>query len=446
MKISPARTAAFDILLRVETERAFTSVLLPQYEEGLSAADRGLCHELVLGTLRRQIWLDRNIDKLTGDKKLDIEVRISIRLGVYQLKFLDKIPHYSAINESVNLTQRAKKTSAKGFVNAVLRRTTSENVSLTYADEAERISVETSHPRWLIEKWFNDLGADDANAIAMANNEGGGTAFRVIDYDDPALNTLLNAASPSSFVDGCYLLQKPARSKGAEGATGALTSCRLPQLAEKGTIYVQDEASQMTAQSIDVPDGGQFLDVCAAPGGKTGLIARNAGKHAKVLLAGDLYWPRVQFLRENLRKQRVEGVKVVQYDAEKSLPFADGSFDSVLVDAPCSGTGTIRRNPEIRYFLSSDDLPELASKQLRILGEASKLVKPGGSLVYSTCSLEREENEDACENFLAEHADFHSVQPQVNERFITERNFARTFPHRDGMDGFFIASFKRASS
>lgn len=426
MKISPARTAAFDILLRVENERAFTSVLLPAYEEKLAAPDRRLCHELVLGTLRRQIWLDRVIDNLARGKKLDVEVRIALRLGLYQLKFLDKVPSHAAINESVTLVQRARKTSAKGFVNAILRRQVKEPVDLRYPGETDRISVETSTPTWLVEEWMSDLGAEQAEAIAKANNEVGPTAFRLIDETDPENSKWLEASRPSAFVDGCYLLlQKPAAGNPA-------------------LIYFQDEASQMVAKSIDVPQGGRFLDVCAAPGGKTGLIAsRNAGSE---VFAGDLYWPRIEFLRENLRQQRAEAVDVTQYDAEKGLPFADSTFDAVLVDAPCSGTGTIRRNPEIRYFLRPDDVGALAAKQLGILTNASKLVMPGGTLTYSTCSLEREENEGVCQRFLAATTEFRVVRPKVDERFITHDGFARTFPHRDDMDGFFIASFRRSPS
>jgi 16S rRNA (cytosine967-C5)-methyltransferase len=164
---------------------------------------------------------------------------------------------------------------------------------------------------------------------------------------------------------------------------------------------------------------------------------------ATQFVAGDLHWNRVEFLRENCQRQGVKFVHIVQYDAEQSLPFADGAFDAVLVDAPCSGTGTIRHNPEIRYFLKPNDLTELQNKQLRILKNASKLVNQGGSLIYSTCSLEREENEVVCEAFLRDDPDFTLVNPDVPMRFLTEQGFARTFPQRDGMDGFFIASFAR---
>jgi len=429
MKISPARTAAFDILLRIETEKAYSSALLPIFEADLKEKDRGLCHELTLGTLRRQIYLDRLIDLLAKGKKLDVQVRIALRLALYQLNFLDKIPAYSAINESVNLVQRAKKKSAKGFVNAILRRASREEIELTFVDETEKISVETSHPQWLIEKWIGDLGIDTATAFAHANNERPNTAFRVIGDLSPTGQELIASARASLNANGCFLLDNHDQ--------------RLLDLVERGEIYIQDEASQMAAVAVDVPENCSFLDVCAAPGGKTGLIARRYDRAAQLIIAGDLHWPRVEYLRDNCRHQHADGVGIVQYDAEKSLPFADESFDSVLVDAPCSGTGTIRHNPELRYNVSPTDLAELPSKQLSILLNASKLVRPGETIVYSTCSVEREENEDVCERFLRASAEFEIVPSGIAGQFVTDDGFARTWPQRDGMDGFFVAAFQR---
>ena len=421
MKISPARTAAFDVLLRIENDRAFSSVLLPAFEEALSQADRALCHELVLGTLRRQIYLDRVINTVSGGKRLDTAVRIVVRLGLYQLLYLDRIPDHSAVNESVNLIQRAKKTSAKGFVNAILRRAARELPALSYADDLERLSVETSHPRWLLEKWIGEFGWEEAALIAEANNQVPAQAFRSIDGSPISVGSSI----PSKFVDGCFLL-----SRDSDAA----------QIIGSDDLYFQDEGSQMVAASVRVPAGGRFLDVCASPGGKTGFIASHTP--AGSVFAGDLYWPRVEMLRYNCRRQRVD-VQMIQYDAEKGLPFAVSSFESVFVDAPCSGTGTIRHNPEIRYFLQPTDFPILANKQRTILKNASKLVTHGGSLVYSTCSLESEENEQICGQFLDESGEFELVRPNIDQRFITPDRFGRTFPHRDGMDGFFIAEFRR---
>jgi|CXWL01.1.fsa_nt_gi 16S rRNA (cytosine967-C5)-methyltransferase len=426
MKVSPARKAAFDVLFRIESERAYSSALLPVVERDLSGADRGLCHELVLGTLRRQIYLDRVIDSFSGGKNIDIEVRIALRLALYQIYFLDRVPQYSAINESVNLVQAARKVSAKGFVNAILRRSTREKAVLKFVDDADRISVETSHPRWLIEKWIGDLGLAEAESLAGANNDNPHTAFRLLTELSNEGAEFVASARRSEQVKGCYIA--------ADGS-------RLFDLAERGEIYIQDEASQMVASLIELAENGKFLDVCAAPGGKTGLGVLN-NRHAGLMVAGELHRSRVGYLRENCRRQGADDVQIVQYDAEKGLPFAEQSFDFVLVDAPCSGTGTIRSNPEIRYHLNPDDLAELHSKQLTILTNASKLVKVGGSLAYSTCSLEREENEAVCMAFL-KTGQFESFVPNLAGRFITPDGYARTWPGRDGMDGFFIAQFGR---
>lgn len=427
MKISPARTAAFDILLRIETEKSFSSVLLLVFENELSAMDRGLCHEITLGTLRRQLYLDRIIDSLTGKKKLDIQVRIAMRIALYQIRFLDKIPAYSAINESVNLVERARKRSAKGFVNAILRRSLREETFLEFVDQIDELAITTSHPHWLIERWVASFGFDFASKLANANNGIPPAAFRVI-ASDSAVDLLVERARPSAVVPGCFLLQS--------------FDPEILQLSDSGNIYLQDEASQMVAASVEIPEKGRFLDVCAAPGGKTGLIAGRFQASSNLLAAGDLRWQRVLNLRENCAQQRVGFVSALQFDATFTLPFAEQSFDAVLVDAPCSGTGTIRHNPELRYFLSSADVCKLPLKQLSILTNASKLIAGDGTLVYSTCSLEREENEEVCVKFLLENPDFVQIRPNVDERFLTDDGFARTWPHMDGMDGFFIAAFK----
>jgi 16S rRNA (cytosine967-C5)-methyltransferase len=428
MKISPARVAAFEILQRIETERSFSSVLLPHYEEGLGSKDRGLCHELVLGVLRRQLYLDRLIEHFAGLRKVDTAIRTSLRLGMYQLLFLDKVPAYSAINESVNLVMRAKKTSAKGFVNAILRRVSEGTPTFEYKDDVERISIETSHPRWLIEKWTANFGAVEAGEIAAANNVIPRVSFRFTGSGDHPSGTDFEK---SEFVDGCWLAPS--------------IDENLRSLSDVGEIYFQDEASQLVAQTVERDFGRRFLDVCAAPGGKTTQIARGLRGPAveSMIVAGDLYRQRVHLLRATCQRQGVGHVNVVQYDAETALPFADASFDTVLVDSPCSGTGTIRHNPEIRYFITPESPMELSVKQLAILKSASKVVQPGGRLIYSTCSLQIEENEDVCRRFLAEAENFQLEIPRVPERFLNAEGFARTFPHRDAMDGFFIAEFRR---
>ena len=431
MKISPARTAAFDILIKIDLERAFSSILLPLFESKLDDPNRALCHELTLGVIRRQIYLDRVIEKFAGAKKLDAAVRVALRLGIYQLLFLDRIPTYSAVNESVELVGRARKTSAKGFVNAILRKVSRSTFKPKYLDEIDRIVVETSHPRWLIERWANEFGLVDARLIAEANNRPAALAFRMTARGVAVgLNRRVDWLE-CGLVDGCFTTER--------------ATPELLEMAEKGLIYFQDPGSQLVASAIRLEQGEWFLDVCAAPGSKTTNVASYSAANQTTIIAGDFHWKRVEHLRDNLRLQGINRADVVQYDAVDSLPFADETFDWVLVDAPCSGTGTLRRNPEIRYFLDPGDFPDCNSKQLTILKNASKVVKPGGRIIYSTCSLEREENELVCMQFANGCTGFKQVLPTVPEKFITTSGYARTLPHRDGLDGFFIAQFIRES-
>ena len=441
MKISPARLAAFEILLKIETEKAFSSVLLPFYEEKLLPKDRALCHALTLGTLRKQIYLDRIIERLTNKKaeNLDSAVLIILRTGLFQLLFLDKIPAHAAINEAVNLVQKAKKTSAKGLVNAVLRRAIREEIELEYADETDKTAVETSHPRWLIEKWERQFGTEDAKKLAFANNEMPELVFRLTGKSDENTIEILKKLgleiTESEIVPGAWKI------------SGSNEMLRL--YSADGKIYFQDEASQLVGQTVNLTKDESFLDVCAAPGSKATYVARQINgqrqqeSEAGFIVAGDYHEHRINILRLNCQSQGTDFIRIVRYDAGKNLPFADESFDAVLVDAPCSGTGTIRHNPEIRYFLRENDFSGLAEKQLRILKNASKVLKISGRLIYSTCSLEREENEVVAAMFLAENKEFEPVLPKISERYVTPEGYARTFPTRDNADGFFVAVFEK---
>ncbi len=432
MKISPARIAAFEILGKIEKEKSFSSALLPIYEEKLQIKDRALCHELTLGVLRRKLYLDQVIDSFTKGKKLDLAVRIALWLGIYQLKFLDKIPDYSAISESVNLVQFAKKTSAKGFVNAILRKISREKIELKFADEMEKVSVETSHPRWLIENWAKQFGFEKSANIAAANNQTPRLVFRLTGKSDENTLEILSKIGleiiESKVVPNAFRVSKPNEI--------------LFAFAEEGKIYFQEESSQLVGKTVNLSEKEKFLDVCCAPGSKLSQIAaENSGDN--LIVGGDLYEHRLCVVGETLEKTGAKNVNILACDALKFLPFENESFDVALVDAPCSGTGTIRHNPEIRYFLTENDFAELSAKQLEILVNASKIVKSGGRLIYSTCSLETEENEAVCEKFLIQMQNFKKITPKLPEEFLTGDNYARTFPDRDKMDGFFIAVFQK---
>ena len=438
-KISPARWAAYKILHQVEKEKAFTSILLPLYEEELSAEDRGLCHELTLGVLRNQLFLDRLVAHFTGKKleKLDLPVLLALRIGLYQIRFMTRIPARAAINESVELVKQERLVSAGGFVNAILRRAAREadvDPAEKITDEVEKLSVLTSHPRWLIERWIAEFGFDEAAKLTAANNKISRTSFRLNAIGDNGVLEELAASgvefSESALVRGCFIVSR--------------TNKALYEFAALGRIVLQDEASQMVARLADLAANESFLDVCAAPGNKTTQIINEARRNgvlsdAGFYAAGDIYPRRLETLRKNLRGAGIENVEIFEYDAEAALPFEPDMFDCILVDAPCSGTGTIRHNPEIRWSLRPDDILELAAKQKKILANAARVLKKGGRMIYSTCSLEVEENEQVMEAFLSENPGFEQVETNAPRELITGRGFVRTFPQRDNTDGFFAA-------
>ena len=443
--VSPARRAAFDILRRVEEEGAFAAPLLASAADELRAEDRALCHELVLGCLRRRLWLDRLAEQLSGREAASIDppVRRALRLGLYQLRFLSRVPQSAAVNESVNITHGAGPRGAANFVNAVLRRATREpgrDPAEGIKAPLERIAVETSHPFWLIGRWAHAFGAAEAEAFARANNEPAPTAFRVNELLTGAgavLTRLTEAGArltPSRVAPGAWRFE-------AEKGGGAIKLLRA--LADEGLIYQQDEASQLIAHVVGAEPGERVLDACAAPGGKTTHMAALAGDRAFVV-AGDTYEHRLRLVREASARHGLSGVRAVVHDVARELPFAEASFDRVLVDAPCTGTGTLRHNPEIRWRITHESVAELAGLQLRILSRSARAVCPGGRLVYSTCSVEPEENEHVIAAFLKRNSDFRrAALGSAGAAFATDSGAARTWPHRQGVDGFFVAALER---
>ena len=436
--VSPARLTAFEVLRRVG-EGAYASVLLASREDELSRLDRALCHELVMGVLRRQLWLDQLIEHYSNRKVagLDELVRIVLRIGLYQLRFLSRVPPSSVVNESVNLVQFARLRSAGSFVNAVLRRATREpevDPTSDLHDPIERLSVVTSHPAWLIKRWIEAFGITEAEAFARANNELAPVAFRVVNHR-------------AGEIDICRSLREagaelvPSRvAAGAWRVSGA--GSLLAELTAAGKVYIQDEASQLVALLLNVQPGQRVLDLCAAPGSKTTQIA-DLSLDSAVIVAADLHEHRLRTLVSSAQLQELRSIHWVALDGLQPLPFPEGSFDRVLVDAPCSGTGTLRRNPEIRWRISPADIKDLAERQTQLLFNAARVVKPGGRLVYSTCSVEPEENEAVVQTFLEKNEDFRSVELTLSGGLQTSSGRARTWPQREGTDGFFICAFER---
>ena len=441
--VAPARRAAFEVLRRVEEEGAFAAPLLANLPGGLSAEDRGLAYELTLGVLRRQFWLDRALEHLSGREagKLDAPVRRALRVGLFQLRFLARVPAHAAVNESVQLAHANGFRSAAPFVNAVLRRATREpdfDPAAGIEDPLEKIAVETSHPPWLVRRWAAAFGPEEAAAFAAANNDPAPASFRVNTFkaDAEALPAEMRArdlaVEPSRVAPGGW------RVAGGEGAVAALRG-----LGREGRVYMQDEASQLVAHVLGAAPGERVLDACAAPGSKTTHAAALAGGRALVA-AGDLHEHRLRLVGETCARLGATGVSLFALNAEGALPFADGAFDRVLVDAPCTGTGTLRHNPEIRWRLSRESFRELPAVQGRILSEAARVLRRGGRLVYSTCSVEREENEEVVAALLRSHTDFTQVEAApAPAHLLLPTGAARTWPHRDDVDGFYVAALER---
>ncbi|MEK6303896.1 MAG: 16S rRNA (cytosine(967)-C(5))-methyltransferase RsmB [Acidobacteriota bacterium] len=435
--ISPARRAAFDILRRVETEGAYASVLIASLPDtSLSREDRALAHEITLGVLRWRGLLDSLIERYAARpvSGLDVQVVIALRIGLYQLRYLARVPDSAAVNESVNLVKESGVRSAAGFVNAVLRkaaRNPGDEAGADINDASARAAVELSHPEWMLSRWRAMLGETEASALALANNRTPASAFRVNTLRitvDEALAQLAEqcvTARPSEFVPGAFIVEQ-----------GAAAVARA---AEQGLIYVQDEASQLVSLLLDPRPAERVLDLCAAPGSKSTHIAALSQDEAWIV-ACDAHAHRLAVLVTACRRLGVHSIDAVALDATRDLPFASNSpkFDRVLIDAPCSGTGTLRRNPEIKWRLEPEDIAQLAGVQLKLLRAGAAMVKTGGRLVYSTCSLEREENEEVISRFLERDTRFSVTEPNVVE-MITPEGFVRTFPHRHGMDGFFAA-------
>lgn len=355
MPIAPARTTSFDILLRVE-KGGFASDLLLAQSAGLSSRDAGLAAEIVFGVLRFRGQLDYLIEFYAGrPRKLDVEVRTALRMAIYQLRYLERIPAHAAVTEAVELVKRAQKKSATGFVNAILRQVDRDPVAWPSRE------VEFSCPEWMLARWERQYGAAVAAGIAKAALE-----------------------QPEAYFRGPDARQ-------------------------------QDIGAQAIVPLLQLQAGQTFLDLCAAPGNKTAQALETGVQ----VTACDLHFHRI-------RQMKPITPNLLVADGTKALPFGR-QFDRILVDAPCTGTGTLGRNPEIKWKLSADDLADLPRRQTALLANARAALAPGGLMVYATCSLEPEENQAV-------------VAAAVPEELIMET--LQRFPGREAGDGFYAAVIK----
>jgi 16S rRNA (cytosine967-C5)-methyltransferase len=453
MAVSPARATAFEILLRVEREESYAAELLHSAPlSKLSSRDHGLATELVMGVLRWQSLLDQRLAAASSQKleRLDGEVLAALRLGVYQLQFLSRVPARAAIFESVELVKAARKRSAASFVNAVLRTIAGAGVEDVFAEigkspDSITLAHNAAHPPWLVARWTEHYGLEAARQICAHDQTVPGTAIHIHDDEsDPELAEAGVQLSPGRLLSAARRL-----------LSGDVTGTRAYQ---EDRVSIQDEASQLVAMLVG--RGGtivdcaivdcRILDCCAAPGSKTALLARR-NPRAKVF-ATELHPHRARLL-QNL--SRLPNVHVVAADA-RQLPFSL-AFDRVLADVPCSGTGTLARNPEIKWRLKAEDLHDLQSRQVAILKSVLAQLAIGGRLVYSTCSLEREENEAVVAAALDGTAEFKVADLKGELEQLRQSGemcwkdiasllagpYLKTIPGVHPCDGFFAAMIER---
>ncbi len=442
--IAPARLAAYETLYAVESGRADLPHALARARTGLGdERDRALAGEIATGTLRWQGAFDRVIQEFSGRplNRLDREVVIILRLTIFQLLHLDRVPASAAVNDAVSLTRKAGKKSAAPLVNAVLRRASRERNRLPLPKEdagLDYLSTTLSHPEWLMQRWANRYGFDAAKAWALFNNAPAPLTLRA-----NRLKTSVESLAAALASEGVEVVP-------GKYAPDALVVSRgnplLTPLAREGLFVVQDEASQLVALMAGARPGEHILDACAAPGGKTTAMAASM-EGSGLVVATDLRGKRVDLLAATVRASGATNVRVVRADASAPLPFRR-QFDAVLLDVPCSGLGTVRRDPDLKWRRQETDLAAMAAGQLQMLRVVASAVKPGGRLIYATCSSEEEENEGVVDAFIAESR-FKLIAatalPPTVMPLLDARGRLRTYPFRDNLEAFFAAVLQPSS-
>jgi 16S rRNA (cytosine967-C5)-methyltransferase len=455
--IAPARVAAFEALRAVASARHDLPAALALVRPTLTdERDRALANDLVTGTLRWQNELDHLIAHFAKRPiaRLDFDVLQVLRLGAYQLLHLDRVPAAAAVNDAVAMTRRAKKSSAAGLVNAVLRALSRARTTLPLPTRADApldyLEISLSHPRWLASRWLERYGFADAEKWERFNNVAAPLTIRV--------NRLKTDSAELARALGEHGVELAASRYAPDAFIVTSGNPLRTPLAATGAFFVQDEASQIVSLLGAPAAGESILDTCASPGGKTTAMAAAAGDTATVV-ATDVRNARMRLLRETVTASGARNIRLVQANLEQGVPFPP-VFDLVFVDAPCSGLGTLRRDPDIRWRRNESDLARFGMVQLTLLGHAAEAVRPGGRLVYSTCSSEPEENERVVAAFLRQSAGVSGSAPRFTpvdlrtgdfgrspalQEVLDENGCLRTSPARHGLEAFFGAVLRRAS-
>ncbi|MER2262873.1 MAG: 16S rRNA (cytosine(967)-C(5))-methyltransferase RsmB [Psychrobacillus sp.] len=437
------RDAALTILMAVEKQQAYSNLLLHQTIEkyDIEPKDRALLTELTYGTLQHKMTLDYYLQPFIKGK-LDDWVRQLLRLSLYQIHYLSRIPDHAAVNEAVNIAKRRGHKGISGVINGILRSILREGVRSTeeIQDKVERLSIETSHPIWMVKRFISEYGFETTEQMLKENNEPPVTTLRVNLFKrtvEQVMHLMTQegyVVAKSEVIPECIYLFN-----GQAAKTTAF---------QKGFVTIQDESSMIPAYALQAEPGMSVLDMCSAPGGKTTHIAekmKNTGK----LVAMDIHQHKLKLVKENAERLGFSFIETVEKDARQASElFPEQTFDRILVDAPCSGLGVMKRKPDIKYTKSEKDFDSLKPIQLKLLDEAYTLLKPNGLIVYSTCTVDREENEGTAKLFMEKHPDmelksFPDVVKNIKQQ--EEEGMLQLFPQDLRSDGFFVAVFQKKS-
>lgn len=437
-----ARELAFKILCDIEENNNYSNIAINKYfkHKDINNQERGFATELVYGVVENKYYLDYIIDKLSKIKtqKLSICVKILIRMGIYQLAFLDSISEYAAVNETVNLVKKYDKRSS-GFVNAILRnviRNKEEVLKLDIDSKIMYLSTKYSYSPWMIKNWIKSFGEEFTKDLLEANNEKPNLYIRVntLKITRDELISKLNEMGVKSYkvpmIDEAIRVEN-------------LKNIDNNDLFNQGLFTIQDISSMMVAKVVNPKENSLVLDICSAPGGKTTHVATLMNNTGKVI-ARDIFDHKLKLIQNTVDRLGLTNVEVEKFDALKLDENSIDKFDYVLTDVPCSGLGIIRRKPEIKYKAKAE-LKDLPLIQRQILDNASKYVKLNGTLLYSTCTIQDNENIDIINEFLKDNNNFKLVPiNEVNVDLDNEdKGYLKIYPNIHGMDGFFIAKLKR---
>ncbi len=436
-----ARSKIIEILNRVEMRQAFTDKLLEKELNEFNDVDRSLITEVVYGVLRWRYRLDWFLGQLYVGEFEDLipDVKNNLRSSLYQLMFLEKVPPYAVLNEAVEIAKQKFNQKTANLVNAILRNYLRQQKKLEYMemqlDVLERMAVQYSHPKWLLQRWIEYWGVDEVTHLIEKNNERPRLFVRInrLKTDENQVKQVLQQAGVAyethpDFENFLWIKD--------------FQQFRRLELLRNGWVSVQDVSTGLPVIILNAQPGERILDACAAPGGKAGYIGeflQNQG----LLVAVDRHFNRVKMLRDNLQRWGITVAQYIQGDATQ-LPL-NLSFDKILLDVPCTGFGVLNKRVDLKWKRSAEDIENMQRLQLQMLDAAALACRPGGAIVYSTCTIEPEENEVVVERFLEHHPQFEldSLMGELPVEYLWNQHFVRTFPHKHDMDGSFAARLRK---